>query len=533
MIAALMLGGGHRPSPSSSLGRLFGRSLPAVPPRAPSRERAAQGGLPSGRARRAREPSSREPRTRPARGPRSSRSCRRRRRRSTCSTPCCRETTGLLREADAGRRRAHSPARPVPSPVSRCSSPPVVSRAAVTAPGRSPTRSRPLDGARRRPWARPREARLGPRAAVLIARSADFVLAGGHTDAVPPSRPGAFRRHGIGGYGSAAIWLNGSPPTNLSRRVRPRSCQRRSSDPDRRLAAPGLVLRAGSRSRSCSSVSVRPLDRRGRARAVAAPGAAGVARARSPRAELVHAWGADTLAPFTLRADKHFFFGEEGRASSPTASSPGWRSCRATRSASRRFPSLVARFASTRAPRLDARSARRQHPAPPPLRHPACAPTTTATRRSSTAAFSLEGRAIRKVRQSVTGSSARATSPGPAAARSTGPCRAHRDDRRPVARGAAERASSWRSPAPPSIGDDDRLRRRPRRDGRPRGFLHFGIVRAGGRSRSRGCRGARHAERPQRVADLRAPIARAASQVHACLAQLRGLRRAARPAERS
>ena len=51
--------------------------------------------------------------------------------------------------------------------------------------------------------------------------------------------------------------------------------------------------------------------------------------------ELVSTWGADTLAPFVLRADKSYFFGEDAARSSPTASSGASPSSRAIRSGRR------------------------------------------------------------------------------------------------------------------------------------------------------------------------------------------------------
>ena len=118
---------------------------------------------------------------------------------------------------------------------------------------------------------------------------------------------------------------------------------------------------------------------------------------------LVRAWGADTLAPFTLRGQVVLLRARTGARSSPTASSEGSRSSPATRSASDRFDDLIggssrSRTAATGAWRFSA---------PPSswlalysehglhaLYHGDEAIVDTET-------FALEGRAIRKVRQSV------------------------------------------------------------------------------------------------------------------------------------
>ena len=99
---------------------------------------------------------------------------------------------------------------------------------------------------------------------------------------------------------------------------------------------------------------------------------AGGARAQGARGRSCTAWGVDTLAPFALRADKSYFFGEDGGRSSPTASSAASRSSRATRSGPRtRSPALVERFIGfAHAPRLAGRDPRRLRGAPRPLPHP-------------------------------------------------------------------------------------------------------------------------------------------------------------------
>ena len=108
------------------------------------------------------------------------------------------------------------------------------------------------------------------------------------------------------------------------------------------------------------------------------------ARARAARIVAEHA--TDTLAPFTLRADKQFFFGRRARASSPTAWSPAWRSSRAIRSGTRprspRSCAAFARFAERRGWTLGVLGASTQR-----LRsgeRQDCAPTTRATKPSST-----------------------------------------------------------------------------------------------------------------------------------------------------
>jgi hypothetical protein len=110
--------------------------------------------------------------------------------------------------------------------------------------------------------------------------------------------------------GSTGSWPTARTPP--LRRPRDRGGARRS-EPERVGAS---RLQDGS--------LVRPVDlhhgcRRGRvpdpraARAVAVPPAPG-ARDRELARSLVASWGVDTLAPFVLRADKSYFFGERDRA---------------------------------------------------------------------------------------------------------------------------------------------------------------------------------------------------------------------------
>ena len=161
---------------------------------------------------------------------------------------------------------------------------------------------------------------------------------------------------------------------------------------------PASTCSSSERCWSIAYVIFRPLDRR-RARS---PSPA----AREVASNLVRAHGTDTLAFFKLRADKQYLFSEDRRAFvgytiengvlllSGDPVGPDGRASRAAARGARRSPTRAA----------EARRARRQRAAAARCtRSSGCARSTSATRRSSSsAAFSLEGRPIRKVRQSVT-----------------------------------------------------------------------------------------------------------------------------------
>ncbi len=208
------------------------------------------------------------------------------------------------------------------------------------------------------------------------------------------------------------------------------------------------------------------------------------ARERELARALVHAWGADTLAPFVLRRDKSYFFAEDGRAflayrvvggvaivSGDPIGPPD------------EFPALVERFAAYAHERdwrltilgaserwLELYRAHGLHA----LYHGDEAIVDTAT-------FSLDGRPIRKVRQSVhrlarAGYTARLLRPS--------------ELTRELRHDLAEIADAWRDGQPErgfvmaldalfALGDDDAVFAVGfDRDGRAQGFLHFAIARA-------------------------------------------------------
>ena len=165
-----------------------------------------------------------------------------------------------------------------------------------------------------------------------------------------------------------------------------------------------------------------------------ATGVPGGARA-SARARARRAWGADTLAPFVLRADKSYFFTRTRRRSSPTASSAASRSSPATRSARAsgcgELVGSFVEFAHDRDWRVAILGASEGGSRSTP--RTACTRSTTATRRSST----------RRRSRSTAGRSARCGS------RCTGSCKAgytrrvaapERDRRRPAQRARSGRA---------------------------------------------------------------------------------------------
>lgn len=210
--------------------------------------------------------------------------------------------------------------------------------------------------------------------------------------------------------------------------------------------------------------------------------AAADAEGRARAAQIVADHATDTLAPFTLRADKHFFFGEEG------ASFIAYRVVAGVALVSgdpvgdeAAFPSLVARFAhfaERRGWTLGVLGASTQRL---PLWRDAGlrAHYTGDEAVVDPAAFSLEGRAIRKVRQSVTRLER--------AGYSTQVLRSSAIDE-PLAARIAEIAARWRGDrcetgyamafagAAIDPARDDLYVIARDAAGEPRGFLHFGIV---------------------------------------------------------
>ena len=207
----------------------------------------------------------------------------------------------------------------------------------------------------------------------------------------------------------AALWVNridGRPAVHARAFAAARDRERAARAPRPRLAAPRRRLRrlvpalarscSASRRRSGSLVGwLAPWRHRVRQEAherELAPGA-------RPRAGAPTRWRRSCSAPTSRTSSP-----PASRRSSPTASSAASRSSPATRSARRRRSSrCVARVRRAR-PRRDWRIAilgasERWLAALP--RRTACMRSTTATRRRRRRRFSLEGRAIRKVRQSV------------------------------------------------------------------------------------------------------------------------------------
>ena len=121
--------------------------------------------------------------------------------------------------------------------------------------------------------------------------------------------------------------------------------------------------------------------------------------------DLVATHGSDTLAPFALRGDKRIFLGDDERAFLAyrvvAGVALGLGGPRRRSGGLRRAAPPLPRHAATRGWIVAALGVSGQ--GLPLWRRTGSTPTTPATRRSSTrGAFSLEGRSIRKVRQSVT-----------------------------------------------------------------------------------------------------------------------------------
>ena len=256
------------------------------------------------------------------------------------------------------------------------------------------------------------------------------------------------------------------------------------------------------------------LGRRRLARSLALPGAAGGARARSSRDDARLDVGR-RHARAVRAARRQVVLLRPGRALVPRLPRRRRRRDRLRRPDRRprrpRRAHRVVRRASRTAATGASRSSARPSAASTLYRaRTGCTRSTTATRRSSTRrAFSLEGRAIRKVRQSVH----RLEHAG-----YDGACPAPERARRRAARASSRRSrDAWRGDAARARLRDGarrallarrrrrRLRRR-LRPGRatPAGFLHFAVSRAGGAlSLSSMPRLRDDAERLQRVADLR------------------------------
>ena len=221
----------------------------------------------------------------------------------------------------------------------------------------------------------------------LLARRGDFRLRGD-----PATKPRvlaqaiAAARRGRRVYGLVTLWVNrlmADEPYTLvfALRVTGRALAGLSFRGGDHLSGPS---RTGSRSRcSCSAWgAVGSCSSSGSRR-----GGTGCAAARTTdvvRTARRDIRGADTLAPFALRADKSYFFAEDERRSSPTASSAASRSSRATRRRGGR--ALRARPRASSTSRTSAAGASPCSGVGARLdctARSACARSTTATRRSS------------------------------------------------------------------------------------------------------------------------------------------------------
>jgi lysyl-tRNA synthetase, class II len=209
------------------------------------------------------------------------------------------------------------------------------------------------------------------------------------------------------------------------------------------------------------------------------------ARERELAHELVRAWGSDTLAPFVLRQDKSYFFSRDERAFLAYRVVAGVAIVSGDPiGPPEQLPGLVRRFvehARERDWRVAVLGVSERHLALYRL-HGLHALYHGDEAILDPAAFSLEGRAIRKVRQSghrllAAGFEARIARPS---------------EIEPALRSQLEAiARDWRGDQPErgfvmaldalfGLGDDDAvfaLGLGP--DGRPRGFLHFAISHAG------------------------------------------------------
>ena len=208
------------------------------------------------------------------------------------------------------------------------------------------------------------------------------------------------------------------------------------------------------------------------------------ARERELARALVRTWGADTLAPFVLRADKSYFF-DARRAPrfSPTASSAASPSSPATRSG--RAGALRARSSRGSSPSRTRATGGSRSSAPPSAARPlprrtGCTPSTTATRRSSTRPRS-RSRAARSARcgSPCTGSGGGLPRRRAPPARDRPELRAELEAiAADVARRASRSAASrWRSTSSSGSSDEDAVfvvGFDP--DGAAVGFLHFAVV---------------------------------------------------------
>ena len=203
--------------------------------------------------------------------------------------------------------------------------------------------------------------------------------------------------------------------------------------------------------------------------------------------ELVSTWGADTLAPFVLRADKSYFFGKE-RCSFLAYRVVGVRRDRLGRPDRARGRPRRARSPRSSPSRTAATGASRSSARPSSASSctgaTACTRSTTATRRSSTRPRS-RSKAARSARcgSRTTGSSTPATSCASCARASSAPS---------CARELQAIADVWRGTQPErgfvmaldtlfALGDDHAVFAvgfGP--DGQAGGFLHFAVSRAGG-----------------------------------------------------
>jgi lysyl-tRNA synthetase class 2 len=320
---------------------------------------------------------------------------------------------------------------------------------------------------------------------LLVARRDDFSLPGDHTTRFVPAKRAALAGATIVAYGCAALWVNRlSADQPFTLRFAGREIVR---------GLFGLNLRGSAHLAGAFGdwfpLSLLILGLAATAWVVAgwlAPWRFRVqetARERDLARDLVHAWGADTLAPFVLRRDKSYFFAEDGRAflayrvvggvaivSGDPIGPP------------ERFASLVERFvghARTRDWRIAILGASERW-LDLYRRHGLHALYHGDEAIVETARFSLDGRPIRKVRQSVhrlenAGYTVRVLRPSDLDAKLRGELSQIAEGWRD---GEPERGFVMALDALFALGDEDAVFAIGfDAEGRAQGFLHFAIAR--------------------------------------------------------
>ena len=237
---------------------------------------------------------------------------------SACWTRCCRERRA--RPPPAARSRARSPDRERSRRAARPRAGARRARAgaaqASSAAARRPAAARPRRA--------PRPARLRRRRGLRGARRrrADRPASGLHRARRPGGQAAARGPSGPSLRGALCATARlrsgstGSRPTSLSRSAS-RWTRRAARSPGSRWAARRTSVTAsasGSRSRSSSWAWQASAGSSPRGSAPWRYRQKQEAQEREAARGLVARWGADTLAPFVLRADKSYFFSEDERA---------------------------------------------------------------------------------------------------------------------------------------------------------------------------------------------------------------------------